>query len=221
MRFQYLAFDIDGTLFSSEGIILDTYAEAVQDYIDRSGSQIIVPSQERIMKEIGKPVKTIFRNLLPELDEVSRDSISDRVLGLLVKKIESGEGSYYTDSKETIQILAESGYKMLACSNGRLPYIDVILRKLGVRDLFLPICTLDNLTKKEKGDILLQYCQDYNISPQSILMIGDRYSDWEAAQKSKSPFAFCKYGHAEENEIPNFEFLLQNVGDLKKILLPG
>jgi phosphoglycolate phosphatase len=160
MRFQYLAFDIDGTLFSSEGIILDTYAEAVQDYIDRSGSQIIVPSQERIMKEIGKPVKTIFRNLLPELDEVSRDSISDRVLGLLVKKIESGEGSYYTDSKETIQILAESGYKMLACSNGRLPYIDVILRKLGVRDLFLPICTLDNLTKKEKGDILLHYCQD-------------------------------------------------------------
>lgn len=220
MRFTQLAFDIDGTLFSSESIILDTYRESVEEFKAKTGHDMQVPSQEEIMREIGKPVKTIFRNLLPNLDEDSRDSISDRVLSLLVEKIESGKGHFYPGCTETIQELAKSGVQMLACSNGRHPYVEVILKVLGVLDLFHPIITLDNAIRKEKGDILLHYSKELSVPANSILMIGDRLSDWEAAKKAGSPFAFCKYGHAEENEIPDYDFLLNQVSDLKKIVFP-
>lgn len=220
MRFTHLAFDIDGTLFSSENIILDIYRESVEEFKAKSGHSMAVPTQEEIMREIGKPVKTIFKNLLPNLDQGSRDSISDRVLSLLVEKIESGNGHFYPGSKETIIDLSKAGIQMLACSNGRLPYIEVILKVLGVLELFHPICTLDNEIRKEKGDILLHYAQSLSLDPKSILMIGDRLSDWEAAKKAGSPFAFCKYGHAEKDEIPSSDFELNEVSDLKKIVLP-
>ena len=86
-KIKILAFDIDGTLFSSENIILETYIESIQRFIQSSGRHIPIPSKEKIIEQVGLPVKQIFRNLLPELNEEERDSISDSVLTLLREKI--------------------------------------------------------------------------------------------------------------------------------------
>lgn len=75
-----LAFDVDGTLFSSEGMILEVYRDSIQNFSKTFEIQVDLPSRDQLMMEIGKPVKTIFRNLLPQLNEEQRDSISDSVL---------------------------------------------------------------------------------------------------------------------------------------------
>ncbi|WCL47951.1 HAD family hydrolase [Leptospira sp. GIMC2001] len=219
MRFEILALDIDGTVFSSEDIILETYLDSVSEYSQKSGENIQLPSHERIMAEIGKPVKTIFRNLLPDLHEQGRDQISDRVLSLLVEKILSGRGKFYDGIAETISELHNQGFRIAACSNGRYAYVEAILRKLDVLQYFLPIVVLDNEQRKVKGDILLHYLDVYNLESKQILMVGDRHSDWEAAQVALTPFAFCEYGHAEPNEIPSYDFALKTPSDLKKIVL--
>ena len=61
MSIQILALDIDGTVFSSEDIILETYAESITEFARLTKKDIITPSHDRIMKEIGQPVKTIFQ----------------------------------------------------------------------------------------------------------------------------------------------------------------
>lgn len=219
MSIQILALDIDGTIFSSEEIILETYAESVSEYAKITGTEIQIPSRDRIMQEIGKPVKVIFRNLLPQLDDDGRDRISDRVLGILVEKIQSGKGHFYPGIEKTLRDLHNKGFKLGACSNGRYPYVEAILKQIQVLHLFLPLVVLDNKTRFVKGDILLHYAREYSIPTKNILMVGDRYSDWEAAQKANSPFAFCQYGHAEPGEIPNQDFVLEKPEDLQKILL--
>lgn len=219
MSIQILALDIDGTVFSSEDIILETYAESITEFARLTKKDIITPSHDRIMKEIGQPVKTIFQNLLPELQESDREKISDRILSLLVEKIQSGRGHYYDKIEITLRDLHSKGFKLTGCSNGRSPYIEAILKQINILSLFQPLVVLDDKSRIVKGDILLHYIKEYQVPAKHILMVGDRYSDWEAAQKAGTPFAFCAYGHADPGEIPSYDFILEKPSDLAKILL--
>ncbi len=219
MGIRYIALDIDGTIFSSEPIILDTYTEAIQEYAEIRGLRISVPDRERILNEIGKPVKMIFANLLPMMPEQEREKISDRVLALLVEKIGEGKGYYYPEVESTIRELHQKGFKLLACSNGRAAYIEAILKYLNVLSLFLPLAVIDYKQRKDKGDILLYYLRQYSLKPEEVLMVGDRHSDWEAARKAGTLFAFCEYGHATPGEIPDQDYLLSMPSDLRAILL--
>lgn len=219
MGIRYVALDIDGTVFSSESIITETYREAIQEYAEMRGLTMSIPSHEKIMNEIGKPVKIIFKNLLPLLPEIERDRISNRVLSLLVEKIQEGKGYYYPGIESTIRELHSKGIYFLACSNGRIAYIEAILKYINVLILFKPIVVLDNESRKEKKDILLYYLKEYSLDPKELLMVGDRYSDWEAAKEAGCPFVFCRYGHSSPGEIPNYDYAIDSPEELKKILL--
>ncbi len=216
---RYLAFDIDGTLFSSEDIILNVYKESILLYKERTGSKLEIPSKEKIMTQIGKPVKTIFLNLVPELSEEDRDSISDDVLRILCEKVRNGEGHIYDNVRETLSKLHQNSFILLTASNGRSQYIDSILGVAGVDNLFTDKVTLNNENLKVKGDILLYYINKYKINPNQILMIGDRFSDFEAAHKAKTPFLFCEYGHADPGEIPSYTEKVSKVSDFLEVLI--
>jgi phosphoglycolate phosphatase len=216
---RYLAFDIDGTLFSSEEIILDVYKESILLYKQKTGSNLELPSKEKIMAQIGKPVKTIFLNLVPQLPEKDRDSISDDVLRILCEKVLRGEGHIYENVKKTLIQLHQNSFVLVTASNGRAMYIDSILKVVGVDHLFSHKITLDYATLKVKGDIILYYMEKYKILPNQILMIGDRFSDFEAAQKANTPFLFCEYGHAEPGEIPFYTAKCSKISELLDILI--
>jgi phosphoglycolate phosphatase len=48
-------------------------------------------------------------------------------------------------------------------------------------------------------------------------MIGDRYSDYEAAIRENTPFLFCKYGHSDLGEIPEFSKEISKPSELLEI----
>ena len=215
---KYLAFDIDGTIFSSEEIILDVYRESIDIFKNKTGSKIELPSKENLMAQIGKPVKTIFLNLLPDLSENDRDEISDSVLQILCGRVSRGDGHIYDEVQNTIIKLYNLGYRLLTASNGRLPYINSILTVSKIDKYFFDKVILNYSNIKVKGDILKFYISKYSINNDEILMIGDRYSDYEAAKDSDVPFLFCEYGHAVEGEIPNYTAKISSFKELLSIL---
>ena len=215
---KILAFDVDGTIFSSENMIARTYQSAIENYNMSNQMNIAIPDHNSIMLEIGKPVKTIFQNLLPHLAEIERDKISDSILGLLCQKIQAGEGEFYEGVFTTIKALHEKKYTLVLASNGRAPYLDAITRFIGIHDFFQNKVTIDNFKIKTKGEILLEYSKIFQVKPAEILMIGDRFSDYEAAVKAGSPFAFCAYGHAVKDEIPEYSLKLLKISDLLQYL---
>jgi phosphoglycolate phosphatase len=214
---RMLAFDIDGTLFSSESIILDTYIAAFENHKKKTGMEIRIPNKNEIMEQVGKPVKTIFSTLVPELSEQVRDEISDSILELLCDKILNGEGEVYPNALKTLEYLKSKGLKFVCASNGRLPYVSSILARIGVLEMFEEITVLNYRNIQTKKDIISDYIGKFRLEPESILMIGDRFSDYEAAEKNSCPFAFCEYGHASPNEIPSFSINLKSFDQLQSI----
>lgn len=214
MKYKYFALDIDGTIFSSEEIIYPAYAEAMQSFTEEHGLDIQTPSKERIMPEIGKPVKTIFENLFPDLNDALRNALSDKVLQTLVAMIDNGAGDYYPEIEETVKTLTRKGGVILVASNGRQPYIDAILRAAKIFEYVSNPTYIDGKTIFTKSDILRHYVAT-GFSAREILMVGDRKSDWDAARAIGCDFAWCEYGHAEKDEIADYEIKLAAFPDLK------
>lgn len=212
-KYQYFALDIDGTIFSSEGIIYPVYREAIELFVRERQVALTAPGRERIMLEIGKPVKKIFENLFPELAERDRDFLSDTVLRLLCEKIAAGKGEYYPAVRETIEEIARRGGIILVASNGRRPYIEAILQYAQIMQYVKNPTYIDGKTIFTKSDILRHYVAR-GIAADSLVMVGDRLSDFEAAESVGCDFAWCAYGHAPAGEITTFTIRLDQFADL-------
>ncbi len=213
-KIRLIAFDIDGTIFSSENIISEVYKDSIENFSQSTGIHIEMPSHDEIMLQIGKPVKTIFKNLLPHLAEHYRDKISDSVLQFLCERIEKGEGYFYPMVEETIQSLKKKNFVITAASNGRRPYVETILKKSNVLGLFDDLAILNYNDLNTKGDILKYYKKKFGLDGEEILMVGDRASDRDAAIDAGTPFAFCSFGHATEREIPDYSVELKTLYDI-------
>ncbi len=213
MQYEYFALDIDGTVFSSEEIIYPVYKESIELWSQATGNILETPGRERIMLEIGKPVKKIFQNLFPQLTEDDRDTLSDSVLRLLCEKIAAGAGEYYPDVKSTIDAITARGGKILVASNGRRPYIEAILRYAGVLQHVIYPTYIDGKTIFTKSDIMKHYTS-IGLAREKIVMVGDRLSDLEAAQAISCDFAWCAYGHAPPGEITTWQVKLDRFSDL-------
>ena len=213
MKYKYFALDIDGTIFSSEDIIYPTYREAIERYCSERHAALATPDRERIMLEIGKPVKKIFQNLFPQLTEDDRDTLSDSVLQILCERIARGEGEYYPSVKDTVEEIVSRGGQILIASNGRRAYIDAILSYCGILKHVIHPTYIDGVQIPTKNEIMLAY-KALGISQKEILMVGDRLSDFDAARAIGSDFAWCAYGHAPPGEITQFEIRLEKFADL-------
>ncbi|MCX7632231.1 MAG: HAD family hydrolase [Turneriella sp.] len=218
MRYRWLALDIDGTVFSSEGILYPAYRQAIAEFCQKKNITLNAPDGERILQEIGKPVKQIFANLFPQLTEQDRDFLSDRVLEILCQKIAAGEGYFYPGVSETVADLVANGIQILVASNGRKPYIEAILAAGKIAPLALPLVAIDGATIHNKTEILNCYIAA-GVEPKALLMVGDRISDHEAARAVGCDFAWCAYGHAQPGEIPDYELRLENFSALRELLV--
>ncbi len=212
-KYKYFALDIDGTVFSSEDIIYPVYKESIESWAASRGVQLATPEKDRIMLEIGKPVKKIFQNLFPQLSEDDRDILSDSVLRLLCEKITAGAGEYYPDVKKTIDTIVARGGKILVASNGRRPYIEAILKYAGVLQHVEHPTYIEGVKIFTKSDIMRHYTT-LGIIKEEIVMVGDRLSDLEAAQAIGCDFAWCAYGHAPAGEITTWAVRLEAFSDL-------
>ena len=213
MKYKYFALDIDGTIFSSEDIIYPTYREAIERYCGERGATLATPDRERIMLEIGKPVKKIFENLFPQLSEHDRDYLSDSVLKILCERIARGDGEYYPQVKETVEVIVAKGGKILVASNGRRAYIDAILDYCGILGHVIHPTYIDGVKIRTKNEIMLAY-RALGLPAKEILMVGDRLSDFDAARAIGCDFAWCAYGHAPVGEITEFEIRLEKFTEL-------
>ncbi len=213
--------DVDGTLFSSEDIILETYKKEFIKYKDKNGVPDVVPDLPDIMRQIGKPVVEIFLNLAPELKKEQQAELSGRILISLVESIRSGGGQYYDGIQETCRYLRQSGYMVFAASNGRYPYIEAILQTAGIFEFFKEIPFVNNVTIKNKDELVAHILVKHQLQPSEALVVGDRLSDRNAAKSNNCLFAACLYGHGTMDELEDADVYIDSFGELMEYLKPA
>lgn len=199
-QIKAILWDVDGTLFSSEAIIHRIYQTTFEKYRANHGVPARVPSLEEIVAQIGKPVKTIFEKLAPDVPDSQRYDLSLGILNGLVTAINAGEGEHYAGVKSTLHELHGRGYRFFGVSNGRYPYIEAILRANGTFALFADIPTIDNRTIHDKNQLVAFILERYGLGAGECVLVGDRTSDRDAAVTNQVPFIAATYGHGQASE---------------------
>lgn len=210
--------DIDGTLFSSEKIIHQIYQDVFEKTKKKYGWPKNTPDLDAILKEIGKPVKTIFMNLVPEIPEDGREFLSLQILHALVSAITFGEGHYYHGCYDTLHELSQRGYRFFAASNGRFPYVEAILRKKNIWSIFEAVDCINNININTKEDLVKSSIEKSGLITEDFVLIGDRNSDRLAAQKNNVDFIACTFGHGEPEEWEGAKYTIDTLQDLLEIL---
>ncbi|MDH5655911.1 MAG: HAD hydrolase-like protein [Spirochaetia bacterium] len=211
-----ILFDVDGTLFSSEGMIEGIYKQEFLKHREIHGKPAEIPEQQAIMEQIGKPVVKIFEALAPDLSSGEREFLSESILTELVNSILQGGGHHYEGVYSTIKKLSEN-YRIFAASNGRLPYVKAILKANSTDSFFEAVPYVDNQNIKNKTELVSSILTAYNLEPQQAALIGDRTSDRDAALDNGCFFIACRFGHGSEEEWEGAHEFIDSINDLLRI----
>lgn len=216
MKLKAVAFDMDGTLYSSEPIIARVYAESVTEFNRQKNTAYLSPDFSQIEPLIGQPVRKIYETLFPGISQGEMGILGSLIMRGFQKAIETEGGEIFQDAAETLNALWNRGLKVFLASNGKREYLEAISQKFGLR--FAPFVCVEEQGIQNKSEILAYYLKTYSLKPQEMLMVGDRESDLTAARNNRCPFAGCHFGHGPLHEIESADVLIDHLSEIPKII---
>ncbi|MCP4137322.1 MAG: HAD hydrolase-like protein [bacterium] len=216
-RNTYLALDIDGTVFDSGDIVAPALELGVKEFVKKSSEKISIPSQKEILSTIGMPVYAIFQQLFPGLSTQGQWELSDAWHDSLVSMIEQGGGIIFDGVSKTLESLFSDGYTILVASNGLPVYVEAILNTHNLRRFFSEPMIYPGGAIDNKSGVVKYYID--NVSKNDlIIMIGDRFTDREAASDNNIPFIGCAFGHAGQEEIKGSRWIVDEFSALPGVI---
>ena len=206
MAYDYLVFDLDGTISDpKEGIVRSTnYALAEYGYepIDAAGVGIY----------IGPPLDFAFRQIT--------GSDNDAHIQVLIARYREqyaragySENTLYPDMLPLFEALSKRDVKLAVCTSKRVDFAESILSMFGIRRYFEFVDGGDvGIAKWQQLQALLEN----HILPEKSVMIGDRNIDLIAARQNGLASAGVLWGYGSEHELvkENPTHLFQEPGQL-------
>lgn len=217
MRYRLYCFDMDGVLYDSRTMVGLGYQRALQQYNAETGQQIPVPDVDTIMEEIGKPIPVIYRNLFPQLSEAEQRHVASFTLAHFVELIHEGRGVLLPGAAEVLSHLHRQQVLLGLASNGRVPYLQAILDTYDLRKYFHSIVFVDGKHLPSKGSLIKHYMHEFDVPAQDTLMIGDRMSDYDAAQEAGVDFACIMSGHGNDFSDEPITYRLHHLQEVLEI----
>lgn len=210
--FDYLFFDLDGTLTDPAQGITNSFIHALKYF------GIEIPTYEKLCTFIGPPLVDTFK---------TQFGFDDEKASLGVKKYreyfaEKGllENYVYDGIPEILSTLKTNGHKLVVATSKPEEYSIRILEHFDLAKYFEHICGSNmNETRSKKDEVIAYAIETCNIKDKSnILMIGDRMHDIIGAQKNniKSCGVLYGYGNLEELQNAGADYIVKSVNDLLK-----
>ena len=203
-----LIFDIDGTLWDSRAIV----AKGYNDYLCEVGRPDLQVDAEYLKTLFGKTMTEIADIMLCSIPALERYEI---MLGCMAREDEFLHNDpcdiAFPGVQETLREL-QTRYRLFIVSNAQCGYPELMMDKLGIRQLFEGwMCFGD--TNLPKGDTIRILMERYGIT--DAVYIGDTQGDLEASQKAGIPFIFCTFGFGTPE---TFDAKIDAFTDLPEVL---
>ena len=218
--YQYILFDLDGTLTDPKiGI-----TTCVQYALHKMG--IEEPDPDRLEPFIGPPLTDSFCEFYGMSGEEAQQAVHyyrERfsTVGLF-------ENEVYPGIPELLARLKEDGRKLAIASSKPTVYVKKILEHFSICEYFDIIVgsELDG-TRCRKEEVveeaLGQLSADAKFRKRDAVMIGDRKFDIEGAKAHQILSIGVNYGYAADNELveAGADCVVGNVKELSEVLLSG
>ncbi|EGG80983.1 HAD hydrolase, family IA [Lachnospiraceae bacterium 2_1_46FAA] len=214
-NYQYILFDLDGTLTNSQLGITTCVAYALESF------GIHTENPEELRKFIGPPLKESFvkyYNMTDGEGDRAVEKYRERfaTVGLY-------ENEVYAGIPELLQKLKAQGKTLLVATSKPTVYSDKILEHFGLKEYFSYIAgsELDG-TRVNKAEVIQYALEQMKITEsEKIVMIGDKEHDMIGAGICGVDSIGVLYGFGEREELENHgaTYIAETVSDLEKILL--
>lgn len=195
--YQYILFDLDGTLTNPKEGITRSVQYALKHY------GIEEENLDNLVCFIGPPLQDSFQNYYGFSPEKSMEAVEKmreryRTVGLYENEIFPGIESLLRELKEQGKVLAVSTSKPTEFSLK-------ILERFRILQYF-DVVVGSNLdgTRTNKWEVIEETLKQLDIKPekyQKVLMIGDRKHDVEGAKRFAIDCGGVYYGFAPEGEL--------------------
>lgn len=215
MRWQYLFFDLDGTLTDPMLGITRSVQYALRHF------GIEVTDLSTLCPFIGPPLKDSFREFYGMDDTRAEEAIALTREYFAPKGI--FENELYAGIPQLLEALRQGGARMAMATSKPAPFARRIAEHFAIDRYFDLIegSTLDG-TRTTKSEVLRLTIEGLGVTdPAQAVMVGDRRFDIEGAAATgiESIGVLYGYGSREELEQAGATHIVADVGELGRLLL--
>lgn len=194
-QYQYIFFDLDGTLTEPKVGITKSVAYALKYY------GIHVEDLDTLCPFIGPPLKDSFMKYYGFDDAKAEEAVEKyreyfRPYGIY-------ENEMYEGVDNLLKQLKECGKTIVLATSKPTVFAEIILKHFGLRSYFDCVVgsELDG-TRVKKGDVIAYALEEIGVTDKSkVVMIGDRDNDILGAKENGLDCIGVLYGHGSREEL--------------------
>ena len=212
-KYDYILFDLDGTLTDSGPGIMNGFEYA----LGKMGIEI--PDRSSLRKFVGPPLGDSFEKTLGFSPEDAAKGIA------FYREYYADKGVYENDVYpgvfELLDKLKASGKKMIVATTKAELMANVVMDHFGLRKYFDLMVASNNTDRKNKIDVLKYAIENGGVDIEKAVMIGDRFYDVTGASHFGIDSVGVLYGYGSRQELVDAgaTYIAETVENLSEILL--
>jgi phosphoglycolate phosphatase len=212
-RPEAIVFDMDGTLFQTESLLLPAYHKMFDILREEGLYAGPTPPEERILGSLGMLLDQIWKNVMPEAGENVHRRADELLLQLEIEGLKAGGTLLYPQVVQTLVALKERGVRLFVASNGLEDYIHSIVVVHELKALFEGLYSAGGQGTATKTELLRILLDNHGIG--SAWMVGDRSSDVEAGLGNAQTVIGCAYaGFGKQDELKGSDVIITSFEQL-------
>jgi phosphoglycolate phosphatase len=211
MSYDFLIFDLDGTLVDSQNDLAKVVNLIRADY------DLKALNVEQVKAYLGNGVNTLMEEIVP-LNHVNNQELVKKFSFYYDKHL-ADFTVLYDGVKEMLDIL--KGKKKAILSNKPQIFCEKIAFILGIADYFVKIWGGDTLkVKKPDQKTIFSLVEATNSDIKKTVMIGDSANDFLVSKQAGIDSIAVSYGYATKEQIDFYKptFIVNSVKDLINIV---
>lgn len=213
MKYSVVAFDWDGTLANSTGVIVESLQYANQ----QMGLNPV--SEQEAKSVIGLSLFNMLTHLVPELPEEKYSKYLEYYVSYYLKledSIELFEGIF-----PLLETLKNSGIKIAIVTGKSRKGVDRILKRMELLNFFDATYCANEYASKPDPMMLNALLREFNVTDNHVLMVGDALYDVQIAHNANCDSVAVTYGAGSLEQLAQAQptYLVHSVSELRKLLL--
>jgi len=185
-RFDLIVFDWDGTLMDSAAAIVAAIQAACRDLA------LTPPSDERARHIIGLGLHEALRGVLPDLDPTQYPLVAERYRYHYLAH--DHELQLFAGAFELIRALGSAGFMLAVATGKSRSGLDRALATSGLQGFFHASRCADECHSKPHPQMLVELIDEFAVTPENTLMIGDTTHDLLMARNANVAALAVAYG---------------------------